>query len=114
MADAKGSATKHFPDETTLGLPETPALSRIIERAEQLVQLGTRFRGLRDWTAADKEEIRAIVASVDRMWEARRAELVRLQLEMETGNTAAQPLPRMQREVREGMHYPKRPRRSTD
>lgn len=114
MATANGKVsqtTKHFPDDTTLGLPATPTFDRILQRAGELTELGTRFRGFLEWTPEDKQAIRDIVGATDRMWEMRRAELAALALEAEIGRSL---VVQVAQGTREGMHYPKRRSRSGD
>lgn len=71
----KAGPPKHFPEETTLSLPHTPSLDRIVRQSNTFAELAAKFHGMRDWTEEDKEAVRAFNAVSERIWERRRLEI---------------------------------------
>lgn len=102
---------KHFPEETTLSLPHTPALDRIVRTSRTFAELAAKFHGMRDWTEEDKEAVRAFNAASERIWERRRLEIAEQRQAAEAETAAA----RIRRHPNdngplEGTHYAKRNR----
>lgn len=107
--------SRHYPEETSLSLPHTPALDRIVRESTSFAEMAARFNGMRDWTEEDKEAVRKFNAQTERMWEARRLQIAAQRMNITGTGDQQQQKSDIKRHpdeggAIEGMHYTRKRR----